>query len=162
MKKLGTLGFLSSFEIVKNEIAATDLSNNMEAFPATNFVNFENGRSLRSYSEFPSALLNFLFLPLFNDHGGFISKLFIEGFIWGIPIVIVFIAASLFMIKRRKFHLIATCACIFVVFYAIFCAFTEVNLGTAMRHRLLLLFPIFLALSGASTFFFRSRGNRNQ
>jgi hypothetical protein len=161
-KKLGTLGFLSSFEIVKNEIAATDLSNNMEAFPATNFVNFENGRSLRSYSEFPSALLNFLFLPLFNDHGGFISKLFIEGFIWGIPIVIVFIAASLFMIKRRKFHLIATCACIFVVFYAIFCAFTEVNLGTAMRHRLLLLFPIFLALSGASTFFFRSRGNRNQ
>ena len=154
------IGFLGSLGFMKNKKDLLTLSANLEAFPATNFYQFQNGRSIINYADLPSAFLAFWFSPLLFSGGGLISTLSFEGFLWGIPILLVFVR-FLFM-RKREFDSVQTLAFFFILFYMIFCALTEVNLATSMRHRILLLFPIIFALSGKFRTFPRTPGNYNQ
>ena len=161
-KELNKLGFLENFDFTKNLLVNIKLPHSSQHTPATDFAYLENGNTVRHVSEAPVTFLLFWFSPLFSGHDGLISKLFFEGFIWGVLIFFVFIRFSSFLAKKRKIEPIQFSACAFIILYMIFCAFTEVNIGTSMRHRAILLFPTVIALFGAGSSFFRSRGNHNQ
>ena len=101
-------------------------------------------------SLFLKSIARFLFIPLiFVDNGSlFLNIQSIETPVWIFMYLIFFFALYKLVRGRRKIDFAISTAVIFVSEFVILSALTEVNVGTALRHRSLLLIPILVIWAG--------------
>jgi hypothetical protein len=125
--------FLDSLSMFKTS------KNNTEYSPA----------SISSPYSLAKSSLNFILLPIpFRDNGSlFLNFISIEFFMWAF---IYFKLISYFVSLKNNFHKLCfthTILIIFMLIFVLFSALIEVNLGTSLRHRSLLLILILILLS---------------
>jgi hypothetical protein len=97
-----------------------------------------------SLNSLPQAIYRFMFVPLiFMDNGSlFLNIQSIETPVWVFMYLLFFITIYQIMRSRRELDLVVTAAVVFAVEFIFLSALTEINVGTALRHRSLLLIPI--------------------
>jgi hypothetical protein len=104
-------------------------------------------RSTLNLLELPTGLLYFLFFPLSVVSSGIFGVLGVIEIIFWLPLYTTF-AVMLFRsrskIRKDAFVCLLT---VFTVIFTLFSALAEVNFGTAIRHRSLLLIPMVLLAS---------------
>ena len=90
------------------------------------------------------ASLNFLFAPvIFKDNGSlFLNIQSVETPIWLFLYGILIIGLYMILRLRRNLDYASLVATLFIFEFIIVSALTEVNVGTAVRHRSLILIPI--------------------
>jgi hypothetical protein len=100
--------------------------------------------TLTSLSSLLQSISRFLFVPfIFVDNGSlFLNIQSIETPVWLFIYVIFFVTLYLLFRSRREVDFVVTAAIVFVVEFILLSALTEINVGTALRHRSLLLIPI--------------------
>jgi hypothetical protein len=114
--------------------------------------NFENG-SLTNVSELLLAVVKFLVLPIpLADNGTyFINLQSIESpILYSLYFVLLWFVIAILRRKPEKTHLFFGLCC-FAVLFIIQSALVEINLGTLVRHRSILILIILLACVEAST-----------
>jgi hypothetical protein len=113
---------------------------------------FENG-SLTNVSELLLAVVKFLVLPIpFADNGTyFVNLQSIESpILYSLYFVLLWFVIAVLRRKPEKTHLFFGLCC-FAVLFMIQSALVEINLGTLVRHRSILILIILLACVEAST-----------
>jgi len=104
-------------------------------------------RNVINFPRLPGGIFTFLLVPIsFNSLGLVGSYGVVESLFW-LPLYFILIL-SLVSIRRAKLliPLEATLIAPFVVIFTIFSGAVEINYGTALRHRSLLLIPILLII----------------
>lgn len=104
-------------------------------------------RSTFNLLELPTGLLYFLFFPLSVVTSGVFGVLGVIEIIFWLPIYATFtvmLFRSRSKIRKDAFVCLLT---VFTLIFTLFSALAEVNFGTAIRHRSLLLIPILLLAS---------------
>jgi len=134
--------------MTSNEIAAAETSNEIAAAETSNEIaatDFRESdqRNVINLGSIPSGLFAFIFFPLDFTVLSIVSLVgIIETLLW-IPIYLFFIREYFLMRRKDKSNMaIVHLTLIFTALFVLFSAATEVNFGTALRHRSILLFPI--------------------
>jgi hypothetical protein len=95
-------------------------------------------------SSFPRAIYRFMFIPMiFMDNGSlFLNIQSIETPVWIFIYLLFFVTIYLFLRSRRELDFVVSTAAVFALEFILLSAMIEINVGTALRHRSLLLIPI--------------------
>ena len=101
---------------------------------------------IHCFSSNPSikSSLKFLFVPfIFLDNGSlFLNIQSVETPVWLFIYALFFVGLYQIIRKRRELDYAVTIATLFALEFVAISALTEINVGTALRHRSLLLIPI--------------------
>ena len=169
--QLGFMKYLVNF-IFKDQINAfngaspTEISR-FNSTSATDFFEFEDYRTFKKFEGIPNGVFNFVVGPtVFNESKP--ARLFsVESLFW--IFCFIFCAFSLFARVRVKssFSILEISVLIFILCFLLFSALTEINLGTSIRHRIILIIPFFLYFFGFPRDFWQKwqskpGGSRNQ
>jgi hypothetical protein len=134
-------------KVVPNRIQKVAGQPAVDAPAATALKADDSLRSTLNLLELPTGLLYFLFFPLSVLSSGIFGVLGVIEIIFWLPLYATF-AVMLFRSKSkiRKDAFVALLTS-FVLIFTLFSALAEVNFGTAIRHRSLLLIPMVLLAS---------------
>ena len=128
-----------------------------EVIPATDYELSKNRYQLNPV-KIPMGLISFLFFPIGGNVFGMFSIFGILESIFWIPLYVILVREIRFSRKRQtEYSPLLIFLFLFIIDFAIFSAATEVNFGTAIRHRSILLLPIITSTS--ILYLERKRGN---
>jgi hypothetical protein len=139
----GALFFAESFFPERVQIA---LSQPPIGEPSTTaLLNDENVRGNLNLANLPLGLFSFLFFPVSVLDSGIFGLLGLVETIFWVPL---YVLLGLHLLRSRRIItrsplLMASLS--FIAIFSVFSALTEVNFGTALRHRSVLLVPMILA-----------------
>jgi len=151
--QFGFLGFFAS-KFFKNEIQIykqyevssgdnlADYKHN--AVAATDFFAFQEGRGIRNFNDIPVGVANLLFGPLIKSESKPAKLFSLEIVFWVFFLAAFFVSLATRLLARTPINILEISASLFIIIFCFFSALTEVNMGTLVRHRIILIIPLFL------------------
>jgi hypothetical protein len=111
-------------------------------------LNFESAK-LSNPSSVVIGSLRFVFAPIpFVDSGNyFVNLLSYESPVWYIFYLLLFLIVGKLIIRRHEMNISLLSAVLFSGIFLVVSALIEVNTGTSVRHRSVLLFLILIAIA---------------
>jgi hypothetical protein len=129
---------------------------------ATALSNDENLRGSLNFVNLPVGLFSFLLFPLSVLDSGLFGLLGLAEVIFWFPL---YVLLGIHLLRSRRLIIrspLLLASLSFIVLFSVFSALSEVNFGTALRHRSVLLIPMVLAaLTSWSNKPFDSKGRQN-
>ena len=130
-----------------NQLSTETMGTAIGRGSATDLMNVEQQGKFHNPVGVLGYLRNFLLTPLpFTNSGSTAANLFeLETVAW--IVIYVIVGLALWRSRKQKWRVEELFCAVFSVCFILFSAETEVNVGTALRHRSLLLFPFAILLS---------------